>query len=197
MMQLLELMPLVAFFTAYQFSGTTLQWGGMEYQLEGIYGATAVLMLATLIQVIIVRLWKGKVEKRLWYLVGAVLVFGSATLLLHDQRFIQWKPTIFNWAMASVLIISHLVGKNLIKRLLGEQLQLPLSVCARLTWVWGGYFFLVGSLNLIVVYTFSEAFWVSYKLWSAIGFTLIISVVTAFMLMPYLKMEEHSGDSSH
>jgi len=190
MMQLLELMPLVAFFTAYKFSGTALQLGDFHYQLEGIYGATAVLMLATVLQVIIVWLWKRKVEKRLWWLVGAVLAFGTATLLFHDQRFIQWKPTIFNWVLAVILLGSHLFTRqNLIQRMLGDQLQLPDFICTRLTWIWSAYFLLVGALNLVVAFYFSESFWVSYKLWSAVGFTLVMSILTAMLLMPYLKVD--------
>jgi len=190
MMQLLELMPLVAFFAAYQFSGTSLQWGSLHYELDGIYGATAILMLATVLQLLIVWLWKRKIEKRLWWLVGVVLVFGSATLLLHDQRFIQWKPTIFNWVLGLILLGSHLFTRhNLIQRMLGDQLKLPDFVCRRLTWLWSIYFFLIGGLNLFVAFYFSESFWVSYKLWSAVLFTMVMSIITALLLMPYLKVD--------
>lgn len=198
MMQLLELMPLVAFFAAYQFSGSSLQWGDYHYQLEGIYGATAILMVATVLQVIIVWLWKRKVEKRLWWLVGVVLAFGTATLLFHDQRFIQWKPTIFNWVLGIILLGSHLFTRhNLIQRMLGQQLQLPDFVCRRLTWLWGVYFLLVGGLNLFVAFYFSESFWVSYKLWSAIAFTLGMSIITAWLLMPYLKVDMAPTETDH
>lgn len=200
MMQLLELMPLLAFFTAYKFSGISLQIGDFHYQLEGIYGATAVLMLATVLQLLIVWLWKREIEKRLWWLLAVVLLFGTATLIFHDQRFIQWKPTIFNWVLGSILLGSHLFTRhNLIQRMLGQQLQLPDNICARLVWLWSLYFFLVGALNLVVAYYFSEGFWVSYKLWSAIVFTLVMSIITALLLMPYLKVEiasdpDHTSD---
>jgi intracellular septation protein len=197
MMQLLELMPLVAFFAAYRFNGVSLQLGEFHYQLAGIYGATAVLMLATLLQLLIVWCWKREVEKRLWWLVTAVWVFGTATLLFHDQRFIQWKPTIFNWVLGSILLGSHLFTRhNLVQRMLGQQLQLPDNICARLAWLWSLYFFLVGALNLVVAYYFSEGFWVSYKLWSAIVFTLVMSIITALVLMPYLKVEV-TADADH
>ena len=197
MMQLLELIPLVAFFAAYQFSGSTLQWGSFHYELQGIYGATAVLMLATVVQLAIIWLWKRHIEKRLWWLAATVLVFGAATLLLHDQRFIQLKPTIFNWVLGSILLGSHLfTNHNLVQRLLGQQLQLPESICRRLTWLWSAYFFLVGGLNLVVAYYFSEAFWVSYKLWSAVGFTLAMSIITAMLLMPHLKIDVNAENDS-
>ncbi len=188
MLQLLELIPLIAFFLAYHAKGDVLDIFGFHYEFDGIYSATAVLMLATILQVLLVWLIKRKVEKRMLWLLASVLLFGSATLLLHNQLFIQWKPTVFNWVLAAVLLGSHLfTSKNIVQRLIGQQLSLPSEICTRLTFVWCAYFFIVGVLNLVVAYQFSQETWVNYKLWSAIVFTILISVVTAIMVAPYLK----------
>lgn len=188
MLQLLELMPIVAFFAAFKMSGHTLDLGSLHYQFDGIYSATAILMLATTLQVALIWTWKRKLEKRLLWLLATILVFGSATLIFHNQLFIQWKPTVFNWVLGAILIGSHLfTEKNLMQRMLGEQLQLPDVICTRLTYLWSSYFFIVGALNLLVAYQFSEATWVEYKLWSSILYTLIISVVTAIIVAPHLK----------
>ena len=193
MMQLLELLPLIAFVLSFRMKGETLDIAGFHYQFDGIYSATAVLMAATLLQVVIVWLWKREIEKRLLWLLATVMVFGTATLVLHNQLFIQWKPTIFNWALCLVLLGSHwFTDKNLVKRMLGQQLELPDSIYKRLTFIWAGYFFLVGALNLVVAYLFSEAFWVDYKLWSAMGFTVCIAIITAVILAPYIKEESSS-----
>lgn len=188
MSQLLELLPLVIFVSIYGLKGDTIDLAGFHHQFDGIYDATAALMATTVLQVLIVWLWKKQVEKRLWWLLAAVLIFGTATLVLHNQLFIQWKPTIFNWALCLVLLGSHwFTSQNLIQRMLGQQLQIPPQACTRMTYVWAGYFFLVGALNLVVAYHFSEAFWVKYKLYSSIGFTLVIAVVTGVMLSPYIQ----------
>lgn len=188
MKQFAELIPVVLFFIAYQMDGSTLALGAWEYRFDGIYSATAVLMLATVVQVAATRLITGHVERRLLLLAAAVLVFGGATLLLRNQLFIQWKPTIFNWALAAVFIGTRWwSGRGLMERTMGTQLQLPAIAWRRLERLWIANFLVVGALNLFVAYRFSEATWVSYKLYSAIGFTLLLSALTVILLMPYLR----------
>lgn len=191
MKQILELIPIALFFISYQMSGSSLQFAGLSYTFDGIYSATLILMIATAVQVAIVRLTTGHVEKRLWILLAAVLVFGAATLFFRSEAFIQWKPTVFNWALAALFLGSALLGKKtLLERGLGDQIDLPGLVWKRLNTVWTGNFLLVGALNLIVAYNFSEAFWVSYKLYSAIGFTLLLTVVTAVLIAPHISEDE-------
>lgn len=199
MLQLLELMPLVIFVLVFGLKDQSVSLAGYQHTFDGIYDATAALMLATVAQVLLVWLLKRHVEKRLWWLLAAVLVFGTATLVLHNQLFIQWKPTVFNWVLCLVLLGTHFFTRhNLIERMLGQQLQVPPAIYQRLTFIWAGYFFVVGGLNLVVAYSFSEAFWVNYKLYSAIGFTLVITIITAIILSPYIKedtvAEKETGD---
>ncbi len=195
MKQLAELVPILLFFIVYKMDGYQLDLGPIHYQFDGIYTATAVLMLATAVQVIYARISTGKLEKRQLWLLIAVLVFGGATIVLRNQLFIQWKPTIFNWALGLAFLGSQFIGRqNLIARTLGSQLVAPYEVWTRLNYVWSVYFLIVGSLNLYVAYHFSEEFWVSYKLYSAIGFTVALSIATVAILAPHLK-EEDSGNN--
>ncbi|MEM9256084.1 MAG: inner membrane-spanning protein YciB [Pseudomonadota bacterium] len=194
MKQLLEFIPIALFFIVYQMRGEQITIGSWQYEFDGIFSATAVLMVATVIQVGITYLMTRELEKRLLWLMAAVLLFGAATLVFRNQAFIQWKPTIFNWALALGFGASQLIGdKNLMERTLGTQITLPKPVWTRLNLLWVGYFFLVGTLNIVVAYGFSEATWVSYKLYSAIGFTILLTLVTALMISPYLK-EDAPGD---
>ena len=191
MKQLAELVPVVLFFLAYRLDGQTLSVGGWTYHFDGIYSATAVLMAATALQVALTRLLTGHLEKRLLILAAVVMAFGGATLALHNQLFIQWKPTIFNWALAIVLVVTRRwSGRSAMEKAMGEQLQLPPEGWLRLDRLWTGYFLLVGALNLAVAYGFSESTWVSYKLYSAIGFTIVLSLVTAAVMMPYLRASD-------
>ena len=81
-----------------------------------------------------------------------------------------------------------LIGKrSWIKLAMGGQLELSSKTWVRLEWTWVVYLFSVGLLNLVVAYQFSEAFWVDYKLYSAVGFSIIIVVITSFIVMPDLK----------
>lgn len=198
MKQLAELLPVVLFFIAYQLDGNVVSAGDWSYRFDGIYSATAVLMLATVAQIVLTRLITGHIEKRLLLLGAVVLAFGGATLVLRNQLFIQWKPTMFNWALALVFIVMRRwTRRSVLERAMGAQLTMPRQAWDRLDRLWIGNFLVVGALNLFVAYRFSEATWVSYKLWSAIGFTLLLSVLTVLLLMPYLRAagEEPGSDA--
>jgi intracellular septation protein len=191
MKQLLELVPIALFFIIYNMKGDTITIAGWEHEVDGILTATAVLMVATVIQVIITYILTRELEKRLLWLMVAVLGFGGLTLVYRDGAFIQWKPTIFNWGMAIVFGASQFIGKkNLMERILGSQIHLPKHLWTRLNFLWIGNFTLVGALNLVVAFNYSEETWVSYKLYSAIGFTLLLTIITAIMIAPHVKEVE-------
>lgn len=190
MRQLLEFVPIALFFIVYQLDGETLAVGDWSHTVDGIFTATAVLMAATAIQVALTYALTRKLEKRLLWMLAAVVVFGGATLVFRNQAFIQWKPTIFNWVLAAAFGASQFIGKrNLMERTLGTQIELPSLIWRRLNLLWTANFAVVGALNLVVAYRFSEATWVSYKLYSAIGFTLALTVLTAVIITPHLKEE--------
>ena len=191
MKQLAEFVPIALFFIVYQMKGDTIEIASWSHTVDGIFDATAVLMVATAFQLIISYALTRKLEKRLIWLFLAVVVFGGATLLFRNQMFIQWKPTIFNWVLAMAFGASQFIGsKNLMERTLGTQISLPKPVWTKLNLLWVGNFAIVGGLNLVVAYLFSEEFWVSYKLYSAIGFTLVLTVITAVIISPHLSEEE-------
>ncbi len=188
MKQLAEFLPIALFFIVYQLKGQSVSLGGWEYTFDGIYTATGVLMATTALQVIITWAVTRQLEKRLLWLLLAVLVFGGATLAFRNELFIQWKPTVFNWALGIAFGASQFIGdKNLMERTLGRQIQLPKQVWSRLNLLWVANFLVVGALNLVVAYGFSEETWVSYKLYSAIGFTLLLTILTALLISPHLK----------
>ena len=159
-----------------------------------IFSATWVLIISSGVQIILTWLITKHVEKRLLYMFLAIAVFGGATLTFRDEIFIQWKPTIFNWGMALAFLTSQFVGeKNLIERALGSQIELPDYVWRRLNFTWIANFIVVGALNLFVAYNFSEDTWVSYKMYSAIGFTLLLAIITAILISPHLKEDDKSN----
>ncbi|MBE9538788.1 MAG: septation protein A [Proteobacteria bacterium] len=191
MKQLAEFLPIALFFIVYQFKGETIELGSWTHTLDGIFSATAVLMAATGAQVAVSFAISRRLEKRQLWLLLAVLVFGGATLFFRNQMFIQWKPTIFNWVLALAFGASQFIGdKNLMQRTLGSQLQLPGVVWTKLNLIWTTNFAVVGALNLYVAYYYSEETWVSYKLYSAIGFTIVLTLLTALLISPHLREDE-------
>src|SRR3954463_16231176 len=124
---LFDLLPVVLFFVA--------------FKLADIYVATAVAIGTTVLQVAWLKLRGRRVPGMLWASVAIIVVFGGATLLLQDETFIKWKPTVLYWLFAAVLAGSALgFRKNLIRTLLGEQMRLPDPIWARLNWSWVAFF---------------------------------------------------------
>ena len=174
--------------------GSTISFMDWSHTVDGIYSATKALLVATFF-ILPLQWWlTGYLEKRLLWTSAAVFVFGGATLFFKNELFIQWKPTVFNWGMAIAFAVSQFWGDtNLIERLMGSQIQIPRAIWQRICWVWVAYFSMVGALNLFVAYQFSEATWVSYKMWSFIPLTFFIMVITAIIMSPSLKADDTSN----
>ena len=116
---------------------------------------------------------------------------GGLTIWLQNATFIKWKPTLLYWTMGGAFLLAPLLfGKNLLKLLLGEQLQLPADVWQRLNAAWVAFFALMGALNLWVAYNFSENAWVNFKLFGGIGLMLVFTVAQGLYLARYLPDEE-------
>lgn len=155
MQALLELAPLVAFFVA--------------YRVWGLYVATAVLMAGMLAMLLADYLRTRRIPAMHTLSAVLVFVFGTATLVLHNLRFIQWKPTVFFWLASLAFLASFWIGKQtLTQRLLsaalsGEDSKVPEASWRRLNALWVLFYAALGGLNLLVAFNFSEHVWVDFK----------------------------------
>ena len=149
---LLDFLPILLFFGA--------------YKLYGIYVGTAVLMGATVVQMAIIYAIDKKLTTMHKATLALILVFGTLTLVLQDERFIKWKPTVLYTAMAIALAVALWgYGKNFLKMMLGSQLALPDLVWNRLTVAWGLYCLFMAAINGYVAAYFSTDAWANFKLW--------------------------------
>jgi intracellular septation protein len=157
------------------------------YKLEGIYTATAVLMAATVLQTGIIYGIDRKLQTLQKVTLVLVLVFGVLTLVLQDERFIKWKPTVL-YASMGIALGAALWGwkKNFLQILLGSQLTLPTAVWGRLTLIWIGYFLFMAALNGYVAAYYSTEDWVNFKLWGYI-FPLLFIVGQGLYIARYIK----------
>jgi intracellular septation protein len=177
MKMMFDFLPVLLFFVA--------------YKTYDIYVATAVLIIACFIQTIAHRMIKGKFEKSHVITLVLVALFGGLTLILHDEVFIKWKPTVINWLFAGVFIGSQYIGKKtIIERMMGANLTLPLNIWVKLNVAWALFFVFLGILNLYVAFSFDTDTWVNFKLFGLMGLTLIFVVAQSFYLMPHLKEQE-------
>lgn len=150
--------------------------------------ATMVVIVATMIQVVWVRLRHGKVDKMLWFSLVLVVLFGGLTLVFRNDNFIKWKPTVLYWGFALVMFLTALVfRKNAIQSMLNAQLQLPESVWNRLNYSWMGFFTIMGALNLIVAFNFSTDTWVNFKLFGGMGLMLVFALLQGLFLAKYIE----------
>ncbi len=180
MKMLFELLPIILFFVA--------------FKIKGIYFATGVAIVASMLQIIISYVRTRNVEKMMWISLAIILLFGGSTLLLHKEIFIKWKPTILYWVFAAIILFGQaLFAKNTMKGVLGKQVVLPEVVWARLNAAWGIFFAVLGGLNLFVAYRYPTGTWVNFKLFGIMGFMLLFVIVQSFFLSPFIKETEKPG----
>ena len=164
------------------------------FKLWGIYPATAVAIVATIVQIAYLRFKLGKVEPMQWVSLGVIVLFGGATLLAQDENFIKWKPTVLYWLMGAALLVGQLLlRKNLIKSLMGGQVQLPDHAWNTLNWAWSGFFSAMGGLNLWIAYHFDTDTWVNFKMFGGLGLMLLFILVQAVYMSRF--MQEKPQDS--
>lgn len=174
---LFDLLPVLLFFLA--------------FKLFDIYVATAVAIGATFLQIGILATLRRRIDPMLWASLALITVFGGATLLLHDETFIKWKPTVLYWLFGAVLAGTRLfAGRNLMRSMLGEQMTLPEPVWGRLLWSWVAFFAFMGTANIAVAYAFTLDQWVTFKLFGGIGLMIVFVIGQALVLARYLPDEE-------
>ena len=176
----LDLFPILIFFAAYKYAS--------------IYEATAVLMAATVVQSLLMYRIDGKLATLQKVTLVLILVFGTLTLVLHDDRFIKFKPTLLYSGMALGLLVSQFVfKKNFLKTMLGSQVNLPDAKWQTLSGAWIAYCIFMASLNAYVAHNYSTEDWVNFKIWGYV-FPLIFIVGTGFYIAKNVPPSETSSD---
>lgn len=200
---LFDLFPVILFFVAFKVAGMypdaslalaqtwlgPLMFDGVVPATQGpILLATAVAIVASLLQVGSLLARRKAVDPMLWISVGVIVVFGGATIWLHDETFIKWKPSILYWLFASILLGGRLAWhRNLLRSVLGKQLAVPDFVWERLLWMWVAFFVAIGGVNLIVAFNFPTETWVNFKLFGLMGITLAFTLGIGLWLARYMK----------
>ena len=168
-----DLFPVILFFIA--------------FKAYDVYVATVVVIIATAAQVLWLWLRHRNVGAVQWTTLAMVSVLGSATLLLHDEAFIKWKPTALYWLFATILFVAErFFSRNLIRKMLEEQVRLPEPVWRKLSNMWATFFIFMGCLNLYIVFNFSTDFWVNFKLFGVIGLMFAFIIAQGLYLAKYI-----------
>ena len=199
---LLDFLPLILFFASFKYADGHKEWAS-AFATEYLGGlgpggtvapdqapvllATVVVIVATLAQVVILKLRGRKVDLMLWVSLALVVVLGGLTIYFHSETFIKWKPSGLYWTLGLVLWVSQaMFRKNLLKGILGEQLVLPDKVWQRLNFAWVAFFGLMGLLNLWVAYSFDTSTWVDFKVFGVTTLMFVFTIGQAFYMNKYL-----------
>ena len=192
MKQFIDFIPLLLFFIVYKIEQRIVEIAGHSLTVGGIYSATAMLIISSLVVYGALFISQRKLEKSQWLTLIACLVFGSLTLAFHSETFLKWKAPVVNWLFALAFAGSHFIGdKLLIKRMMGHALTLPDSVWTRLNLAWIVFFIFCGAANLFVAFTF-QSIWVDFKVFGSLGMTLLFLVGQGI----YLSRHLHDADPS-
>lgn len=177
MKQLLKFIPLVLFF--------------VTYKLAGVRDAAIVLVIATIIQLIVLK-WKySKIEKQQKIMAGSVIFFGLLTAYFNEIRYLQWKVTIINALFAIILLIAQFQFKiPLVKGLLGKEVQLPDKAWNTLNLGWALFFIICMLVNIYISHNMSEEAWVDFKSFGILGMTVIATLISGAYIYRYLPKDK-------
>ena len=168
MQALYDLIPILLFFVSFKWLG--------------IYAATTVLIITTVLQLAWQWFTRRKISSMLLATAALVLRFGGLTLYVHDERFILWKPSVLYVLFATVFGLSTVVGAQpLLQRTLGAQLQAPRAVWQWASLHWAVFFLVLAAINAVLVLHFSRDAWANWKL-ASVGVVLAFAVLQMFWL---------------
>jgi intracellular septation protein len=212
---LFDLFPVILFFVVFkladgnqdaahafamQYMGGMFADGNLTPAQSPIILATAVSVIATVLQILYLLARGRKVDGTLWMSLGVITVMGGATIYFHDAKFILWKPTILYWAFALALFVAQFgFRNNLIRKVMEAQIRLPEPVWIKVNYAWMTFFALIGVLNLFMAFVvFKDNFgaWVSFKLFGVTGIFFAFIVIQTLMLSKHIQEQEpEQGDA--
>lgn len=189
MKQFIDFLPLLIFFIVYKIDPRLVTVAGHELEFGGIFSATMILIIASVVTYGLLFLKYRSLEKSQIITLIAVLLFGSLTLFFHEEVYLKWKAPIVNWIFGLAFLTSQFIGqKPLIQRMLDHAIILPDAIWSRLNICWFLFFILLGAANLYVAFTF-ETIWVDFKIFGSLGLIFTFIIIQLMFLAPYMKQK--------
>ena len=186
MKQFIDFIPLLLFFIVYKIEPRTVELMDHSLVIGGIFSATAMLIISSVVVYGILYFKQGKLEKSQWLTLVACLVFGSLTLAFHSETFLKWKAPVVNWLFALAFLGSQFIGdRTLIQRIMGHALSLPQPIWRKLNVAWIIFFIFCGAANLYVAFTYQD-FWVDFKVFGSLGMTVLFLIGQGVFLAKHM-----------
>ncbi len=165
---------------------------------KDLYLGLIVLMFAMPIGLFLKYLKTKKLDKMFFWSTVLLYPFGGLTLYFRDAEFLFWKPTVFYWIVAGVLVGSQFIGeKPLIRRMFDVAAELPTEQLEESQWrnlnlTWAGFFIAMGGLNLYVAYNYSLEFWATFKVFGLLAITMVFVFAQVFWIASKISAGESS-----
>ena len=185
---LFDFFPLILFFVA--------------FKVYDIFVATGVAVVASVGQVLWLKLSGRAVESMHWITLAAIVILGGATILIHDDVFIRWKPTVVYWIFSLILFGTQLFGsKTAVERLMGGKLSLPSRIWKKMNLSFALFTLAMGFLNLYVAFYYGadldpvvqREHWVNFKVFGTLLITFLFMFGMMLVISKHASLKEDQG----
>lgn len=177
MKALIDFIPLILFFIAYKNFGSQV--------------AAATLVITTILQLIITKIFFKKIEKLQLFTALAIVIFGSLTVYFNNDSFLKWKVTLAYLAFAIAFIVSQVFfKKTLIENFIGKEFQLAPKIWKQINIAWAIFFLLLAGINWYISTFLSDDLWYSFKTFGFPTLTIIATGLTGIFIYFSIKKEQ-------
>lgn len=126
-----------------------------------------------------------------------VLVFGTLTVLLHDENFIKLKVTILYTLLGGALIGALYFGKLLLPIVFDMAIHMDDAGWRKLTWRWGLFFFLLAGLNEIFRRVLTTDQWMYFKTFGILPLTVVFAIAQTPLILRHEIPAEKDDTDAH
>jgi intracellular septation protein A len=126
---------------------STFVFVGLYAATHSIYAATGLAIAGGIGQIAWLKLRRQPIDLMQWMSLGLVLVFGTASLVTHDPRFVMLKPTLIYCALGAVMLKRGWMNRYIPL----EGARWASDIVTVFGYVWSGMMFATAGLNLILV----------------------------------------------
>ena len=190
-----DLLPVICFFITFKLAGSyTAELTPIvpvTPDLIPIVSATAVIIVASLLQMGFLFLKGQKPSKMAVFSTVLVVLFGGMTIAFQDPAFIQWKPTLLYWLFAAILLFGRFGKKDYIKTVF-TGITMPDFAWRKVENFCLVFLVAIGFINLFVAYSFSMDIWVDFKLFGLLGLTLLFTIGLGFYVAKYAEEAQNT-----
>ncbi|HXT07107.1 MAG TPA: septation protein A [Roseiarcus sp.] len=155
----------------------------------GIFVATAVLMVAVLVTLVVSYIKLRRLPLMPMVTAVIVLVFGGMGLIFHNDTFIKVKPTVLYCLFSAALFFGLAFRRPMLEIMFDGALHLTAAGWRILTWRWAFFFLFLAVLNEYVWRHYSESAWVAFKTFGFLPLTVVFALAQTPVLIKHESKE--------